>query len=79
MRATDSESSEDNPQAYDMEDNFEPSLFAEHPLLPDDVQAAFLATNLLLLYLNLARLSSVSVDDAQPQPVTTGELDIQNR
>lgn len=52
----------------DVEDNFEPSLFAEHPLLPlhDDVHTTFLAANLLMLYLNLARLSSMPSGDVLP-------------
>lgn len=62
---------------------FEPSLFAERPPTPPppqqqppptpqwpkDVHAAFLAANLLLLYLNLARLSTMPTDDdARPLP-----------
>lgn len=58
------------------EEHFEPSLFDER--LPgraaadddDDVRAAFLAANLLLLYLNLARLSSMPINDPPPPPVT---------
>lgn len=62
-----------------VEDNFEPSMFVERPPAPpssdhwpDDVQAAFLATNLLLFYLNVARLSSMPIDEpTSPLPVTT--------
>lgn len=52
----------------DVEDNFEPLLFAEQPLLPlhDDVHTTFLAANLLMLYLNLARLSSMPTSDVLP-------------
>lgn len=56
------------------EEHFEPSLFDETvppPLADDeDVRAAFLAANLLLLYLNLARLSSMPINDSPPPPVT---------
>lgn len=63
--------------AEDAEDRFEPSLFTEFAARPpqrsdgqDDVRAAFLATNLLLLYaLNVARLSAPVVNDAnRPAP-----------
>lgn len=59
----------------DIEDHFEPSLFAESdtppPQWPDDLHAVFLATNLLMLYLNLARLqSSMPINDTHPLPVT---------
>lgn len=65
----------------DAEDHFEPSLFAElsPPLstqwVDHHVYTTFLAANLLLLYLNLARLSSVPINDAHPSPVTGNDLD----
>lgn len=65
----------DQSQADEAEDRFEPSLFAEYSpppqQWPDDVHTAFLAANLLLLYLNLARLSSMpAISDAHQLPVT---------
>lgn len=67
----------------DAEDHFDPSLFAECPLSPvqwpEDAHAAILAANLLLLYLNLARLSSMStINDARPLPVTVNDRDDRN-
>lgn len=67
----------DQFQGDEAEDHFEPSLFAEYsPLpLPDDVHTAFLAANLLLLYLNLARLSTMPIGDAHQLPVTVNDRD----
>jgi len=67
----------DQFQGDEAEDHFEPSLFAEnspHPL-PDDVHTAFLAANLLQLYLNLARLSTMSIGHAHQLPVTINDRD----
>ncbi|VVC31774.1 Hypothetical protein CINCED_3A002068 [Cinara cedri] len=64
------------PRDVDVEDHFEPSLFAEcdtpsSPLWSDDVHSVFLAANLLMFYLNLARLqSSMTINDTHPLPVT---------
>ncbi|XP_026813094.1 uncharacterized protein LOC113553769 isoform X2 [Rhopalosiphum maidis] len=67
----------DHLQGNEVEDHFEPSLFNEYPPLPlsEDVHTAFLATNLLLLYLNLARLSTMSIGDAHQLPVTVNDRD----
>ncbi|XP_060848994.1 sodium-dependent transporter bedraggled isoform X1 [Rhopalosiphum padi] len=67
----------DHLQGNEAEDHFEPSLFNEYPPLPlsEDVHTAFLATNLLLLYLNLARLSTMSIGDAHQLPVTVNDRD----
>lgn len=62
----------------DAEEYFEPSLFADCPppsQWPDNVNTAILAANLLLLYLNLARLSSMPINDACPLPVTVNDRD----
>lgn len=66
----------------DVEDRFEPSLFAEcdspPPQWPDDLRAVFLAANLLMFYLNVARLrpsSAPIIDDTHPPPVTVADRD----
>jgi len=64
------------------EDRFEPSLFAEFSppsQWPGDVHTAFLAANLLLLYLNLARLSFTPINDARPLPITDDDDDRDDR
>jgi hypothetical protein len=65
----------DHLQGNEAEDHFEPSLFNEYSPLPlsEDVHTAFLATNLLLLYLNLARLSTMSIGDTHQLPVTVND------
>lgn len=79
---------EDDVDADDQHDinYFEPSLFAEfhpppqaqsHPVpqWPRDVDTAFLAANLLLLYLNLARLSTMPTTDDARRPLPTAVVD----
>ncbi|XP_025206911.1 uncharacterized protein LOC112602801 [Melanaphis sacchari] len=70
----------DQFQGNEAEDHFEPSLFTEYsPLpLPEDVHNAFLAANLLLLYLNLARLSTMSIGDAHQLPNVVNDRDDRN-
>lgn len=78
MLPTDCGGSRDDPEDQHY---FEPSLFdeprgadPEPPRVsrPDDVHAAFLAANLLLLYLNLARLSTINdAHPALPSPAAT--------
>ncbi|XP_029345972.1 uncharacterized protein LOC100575761 [Acyrthosiphon pisum] len=70
----------DQFQGDEAEDHFEPSLFAEYspPPLPNDVHTAFLAANLLLLYLNLARMSTMSIGNAHQLPVTFNDHDDNN-
>lgn len=67
-------------RGFDVEDHFEPSLFAEcSPPVPgpnDDMHTTFLAANLLLLYLNLVRMP---VNDSQSQSVAVEERDRQNK
>lgn len=73
--------SSDHQRDDDAEDYFEPSLFAEYPpssQWPDDVNTAILTANLLLLYLNLSRLSSMPTNDACPLPVTVNNRDERN-
>lgn len=67
----------DQFQGDEVEDRFEPLLFTEYspPPLPNDVHTAFLVANLLLLYLNLARLSTMSIGDAHQLPVTVNDHD----
>lgn len=70
----------DRFQGNEAEDHFEPSLFIEYSPFPlsEDVHTAFLATNFLLLYLNLARLSTMSFSDAHQLPVTVNDRDNRN-
>lgn len=76
--ATDDGGGRDDPEDRNY---FEPSLFDEPRVAePDDVHAAFLAANLLLLYLNLARLSTINdARPALPSPVATVREDRDDR